>query len=337
MTLFAALLALVPAEPAKVRKILIDFPGWVPFVAFTPDGKTLATSGHASQGDNNAVRLWDIASGKEICCLGNYHPGGGAMVIAPDGKTLITVRSATALDCWDLPTRKLRLTIKAKRGVPLALAVSPDSKLLAAGGLAERATVWDLRTGKQVSWIGPEYEPGCSGPAVTFTCLAFSPDGKTLAAASNGGPVTVWDVATGKELHVLRRHKKKANFVAFAPDGKTLYSLGEDRVLVYWDPATGKARREIDLTQQKRIWTKRAALASDGKTLAIQGYGQVCLFDLASGKYWPGVEWDYQGSHHRSVAFSADGKLLASGGGGQKAHNNVYIYEVPQRKPKARD
>jgi WD40 repeat protein len=331
------LLAVVPGEPAKVRKILNDFPDGVWCVAFSPDGKLLATTTHPSAGDNNAVRLWDVASGKEVCCLGKYRRGGGTVLFSPDGKTLVVHGTDNGIDLWDVATRKLRLSIKTKRGVAWAFAVSADSKLLAAGGLAERATIWDLRTGKQLTWIGPEYEPGCSGRAITFTCLAFSPDGKTLAASSIGGPVTIWDAATGKELHVLRKHKKQATFVAFAPDGKTLYSLGEDRLLISWDPATGKARRVIDLSKQKGFWTKRAALAVDGRTLAIQGDNQICLFDITSGKYWPGLSWDYQASFHTCLAFSPDGKLVASGAGGQRGQDSVYIYEVPQRKLKGRD
>ena len=167
--------------------------------------------------------------------------------------------------------------------------------------------------------------------------MALSPDARTLVTGSRAGVVTLWDVSTGKQRLSLKKHKGNINFVGFAPDGKTLYSLGEDRLLISWDPASGDERRVVDLKKQKRVWTKRSGLSPDGSTLAIMGYGDISLFDLQDGKYWPGVHWDYQGGYLSDIAFSPDGKLLASGANGHKAYNNVYIYEVPKRKKPPRD
>ena len=337
--LLAALLVTAPIDPPKVRKILNDFPDGVMCLAFSPDGKTLATNGYPSMGDNNALRLWDVASGKEICCLGNYRLGNGVLVFSPDGKTLIVHGSVDTIDLWDVASRKVRLTIKTKRGLVQTLAISRDSRLLATAGLGECAAVWDLRTGKEVAFLGAK-EVDLKAPAPRCTCVAFSPDAKTLVTGSWGhwtGAVTLWDVATGKQRLSLKKHKRSVNFVGFAPDGRTLYSLGDDRLLISWDPATGEERRVVDLKKQKRIWTKCAAPSPDGSTLAIMGFGDISLFDLQDGKYWPGVNWDDQGGLNNWIAFSPDGKLLASGSGGHKAYNNVYIYEVPKRKKQPRD
>ena len=152
--ILATLLVTAPIDPPKVRKILNDFPDGVMCLAFSPDGKTLATNGHPSMGDNNALRLWDVASGKELCCLGNYRLGNGTLVFSPDGKALIVNSSVDTVDVWDVASRKVRLTIKTKRGVATWLAVSADAKLLAGAGYGERATIWDLRTGKELVFIG---------------------------------------------------------------------------------------------------------------------------------------------------------------------------------------
>jgi WD40 repeat protein len=335
ISVLAMLVVVVPGEPAKVRKILNDFPDGIWGLAFTADGKQLATSTYPSAGNNDGLRLWDVGSGKEVCRLGSYRLAGN-LVIAADGKTLITNGSEKTLHLWDLSSRKIRLVIPSEPGIGMCLTVSRDSKLLAAAGLGERAAVWDLCTGKELVFIGRKGVE-LQAPAPRFTCVALSPDGKRLATGNRTGAVTLWDVATGKQRHALQRHTRIVNFVAFASDGKTLYSLGDDRLLVYWDPATGKERRVIDLSKQKGPWTERAALSPDGKTLAVLGETHICLFDLETGTYWPGVRWDYQGAFHRCLAFSPDGKLLASGSGGHKAFNKVYIYEVPQRKPKGRD
>ena len=158
------LVAAPPSEPAKVRKILIDFPNTVWCVAFSPEGKTLATSTRASLGDNNALRLWDVASGKGPYCLGNYRMAASALVITPDGKTLITNGSGRTLHLWDLARRKVRLVVKNEPGIGMCLAVSRDSKLLAAAGQGERAAIRDLRTGKELVFIGDQ-SPHSTDPA----------------------------------------------------------------------------------------------------------------------------------------------------------------------------
>ena len=334
---FVVLLAAAPAAPAQVKKILNDFPYGVVSLAFSPDSKTLATSTSPSDGDNNSLRLWDIASSKEICCLGNYKVACGSLVFSPDGKALVCSGSDTTLHVWDVATKKIRLVLKKKRGIGGALAISRDSRLLAGGGFGDQAMVWDLRTGKELAATGPKRELDPRTDGVRFTCVAFSPDSKLLGTSNAGGGVALWDVATGEQRAALPGHSRPVYNVAFSPDGKTLYSLGRERVLFYWDVATGKARRKLDLSDQINYLTTYTALSPDGTTLAVLGQNHVRLLDLDGGRFRADVDWQYQGGHQRCVAFSPDGKLLATGSWGNKANNTVYLYNIPQPKQKARD
>ena len=323
-------LTAVLAAPAQVKKILNDFPNGIHCLAFSPDAKMLATSTSPSDGDNNVLRLWDIASGREICCLGSYRLGCSALAFSPDGKTLVCNGSDASLHLWDVATRKVRLTIKTKPGIGVALTISRDSKLLAAGGYGDQAMVWDLRTGKELAATGPKNELDPRSPGIRFTCVAFSPDGKLLGTSNAGGGVALWDVATGEQRAALPGHSRPVYNVAFSPDGKTLYSLGRERVLFYWDVATGKARRKLDLSDQINYPTTYTALSPDGTTLAVLGQNHVRLLDLDGGRFREGIDWQYQDGHQRCVAFSPDGKLLATGSSGNKASNTVYLYNIPQ-------
>ena len=324
----AILLAVPPVASGQVRKILNDFPGRVNCLAFSPDGKLLATNTPPSEGDNNALRLWDVATGKELCCLGNYRLVGSALTFTPDGKTLVCNGSDDSLHLWDLATRKVRLTIRTKAGVGVALAVSSDSKLLAGGGYGDRVVVWDLRTGKVLAAMGPkeEFDPRSAGSR--FTCVVFSPDGKLLATSNYNGEVALWDVAMGKKRATLTKHKRAVYNVAFAPDGKTLYSLGRDSLLVSWDVAPAKERRSVNLRAQIFVPTY-TALSPDGATLAVLAQNHVRLVDLETGTIREDVDWQYQDGHQWCVAFSPDGKLLATGSGGNPRWNTVDLYNVP--------
>ncbi|MBI1914161.1 MAG: WD40 repeat domain-containing protein [Planctomycetes bacterium] len=335
----AALLALVPAAPGQVKKVLNDFPDRVGCVAFSPDGKTLATVTHPSKGYKDALRLWDVATGKELCQLGIYKFACSAVVFSPDGRTLAVhsrILTECTIDLWDLATRKARRSIKTRRGTGTHLAISPDSKLLAGAGFGERGAIWDMQTGKELAVLGPKDFVDFDPPAPHFTCVVFSPDGKTLATSAFSGVLVLWDVPSGKRRADLVKHERTVDNVCFAPDGETLYSLGEDRLLVYWDVATGKERKSVDLRPQSVHRTSYSALSPDGRTLAVLAQGHLRLFDLKEKAFRPDVDWASQGGYQACMAFSPDGKLIATGSGGSPGSNTVYLWQVPPRK-KPRD
>jgi len=325
------LMALTPAAPGQVKKILNDFPFGVECVAFSPDGKTLATATLPSKAGKDALRLWDVATGKELCQLRTDKFGCSALAFSPDGKTLASNGGLNStIDLWDLATRKVRRSIKSGPGTGAHLAVSPDSRLLAGVGYGQRGAIWDMQTGKELAVLGPKGEVKPNPPATPyFTCVVFSPDGKTLATSGYPNTVVLWDVPSGKRRADLASHKGTVHNVCFAPDGRTLYSLGEDQLLVYWDVATGKERTSVDLRPQFRNLTRYAALSPDGTTLAILGQGHLRLFDLKAKAFRPDVDWDYQRGRQKCMAFSPDGKLIATGGGGIMGPYTVYLWEVP--------
>ncbi len=320
----ALLAAFSPAALGQVNRVLRDFPHAVDAVAFSPDGKTLATGTFHSGLGRDALRLWDVATGKEMCSLGDNHRFGcTALAFTPDGKTLAANGGAEGeLQLWDVATRKLSLTIKVPATAGGRLAVSPDSKILAVSDDGPSVRLYDLQTGKEQRAMEGSFKP---------LCIAFSPDGKLLAGSAQDGVVVLWDAATGKQRSSWERHKRRVRSVVFAPDGKTLYSLGEDRLLVFWDVTENKERKAVDLRNEGPTWY--AALSPDGRTLATFG-ALVRLFDLEREEYRPGVAWDYQTGTPRCICFSPDGKLLATGSGGSATTNNVYLYDVPVRKDK---
>jgi len=167
-------------------------------VTFSPDGKTLASGDN----DTNIVKLWDVATGKELATLNGWGP----VAFSPDGKTLASGSGRELAPSPDLPSGK-------------KLATGP-------------VLLWDVATRKNIAKL--------EGHTHLVSCVAFSPDGKTLASGSADNTVRLWNVSTGKSTATLKDHADWVSSVAFSPDGKTLASGSRDGTIKFWDVPPAK-------------------------------------------------------------------------------------------------
>jgi WD40 repeat protein len=233
-----------------------------------------------------------------------------SLCFSPDGKTLASGSDDHSIKLWDVATGQNATTLKEEDPYLWgAVAFSPDGKLLATGGWFNKVKLWDVRTFKgkvllDEHWQCPE------------TVVVFSPDGKTLASGGVcRGAMKLFDVQSGKCKATLVTWKgfnpEGVLAMAFTPDGKTLISAGRPDEIKLWDVATGKNTVTRNAADEFRM--AAAAFSSDCKTLATmtRGDNSIMLWDVATGK----AQVTLKGHAARvgSVAFSPDGKTLASG------------------------
>ena len=296
--------------PAIVeRAALIGHTREISSVAFTPDGKTLASRGA------DAVKLWSLAGGKELASFEGDGSEMGTVTFSPDGSTVATTLSGKGAIARDVASKRVHQTYlhptrsESASGGPAGhawgLAYSPDGKTLAGGGttggVTGFVTLWDTAIGTGAVLDQP------GGPV---TSVAIASDGKTLAAKGLGESIVLWDLARRAERRTILVGRSFGAPVAFSPDGKTLASAGEDRRVKLWDAATGG---EVAALKWHLKAVLSAAFHPGGKLLASgDAGGKILLWDLRLRN--PIARFDGHQGKVWSLAFSPDGRMLASAG-----------------------
>jgi predicted NACHT family NTPase len=125
--------------------------------------------GDASRGEG---RLWDAATGKEVCRLKGHSNVVHAVAFLPDGKTVVTASFDQTVNLWDVATGKETATLAHGGGRVYCAAASPDGKGITSAGQDGKIKLWDVGTRKEAGVL--------AGHTDGVLQLAFSPDGKRL-------------------------------------------------------------------------------------------------------------------------------------------------------------
>jgi WD40 repeat protein len=300
--------------------------------AFSPDGKLLA-----SGSETNEIQLWDLSTGTELRKYAQHGMFVDALAFSPDGKTL-AAGHYDGISLWDINSGSVTRILKGHTHWITSVAYSPNGKTLASASLDRSVKLWDASTGRELHNLTAR-----SSVVISAT---VSPDGKTIVGGSDDNKIRLWDVSTLAGLRTFTGHSKSVFLLAFSPDGNILASGSYDDTFKLWDISTGTRLRELFswetfhfrgtlglISRLQSYPITSMAFSPDGRILAggYYNYAEATMGPRDDTiKLWSvstGAELRSLYGHRNavnSVAFSPDGKTLASG----SADTTIRLWDV---------
>ncbi len=193
-----------------------------------------------TRGDASVIKVWDVASGREIQIFKGHRATVTSVAISPDGKRVASAchdaehASTVETTVWSIATGQVLTSWTVPAGsVIRRLVFSPDGLSLISGHQDGTLRVWDAATGRANGSL--------PGHREAINDLAFSPDGRQLASVDHADPtLRIWDLASRRCQFALKKHNHPLTSVAYSPDGRLVASVGYEGVVKLWDAKTGR-------------------------------------------------------------------------------------------------
>jgi uncharacterized caspase-like protein len=274
-----------------------------------------------SGSEDNTVKLWDAATGREIRTFSGHSDSVTSVGFSPDGRQVLSGSEDNTVKLWDTATGREIRTFSGHSREVSSVSFSPDGRQVLSSSHDRTVRLWEAATGREVRTF--------SGHSGYVLSAGFSPDGRQVLSGSSGGEfdlsgyVKLWNTATGREIRTFSRQSNTVYSVNFSSDGRQALSGSGDGTVKLWDVATG---REIRTFSGHFSLVCSVGFSPDGRrVLSSSDDGTIRIWDTATGREivqfasFTDGEW---------IVITPDGYYNASPNGDKylnvRVGNNVY-------------
>jgi len=295
--------------------------GRVDAVLFSPDATTLI-----SESVKDDLKISEALTGKLLRTLPLYGYSANSMALSHDGAFLAIGTNTGAVKLWDMKSMSLQKTFPVTKWSIYAVALSPNGRVLASCAADGTVQLWDIKNSKLLNSLGKK-------GVYRMSAISFSPDSNVLATLSRDGRADVWDVVNGKLIGTLPTEADSwgSCSITFCSDANTV-AIATPGLIQLWKPENNNQLRKINVPDSinpwktiderepmsRRIFVGMVVLSPDCKKAAsVIKDGSIVVWDVQTrtvqqklvGSRIP----DLAGGGIRTITFSPDKKLLASG------------------------
>ncbi|MGF1936522.1 MAG: NACHT domain-containing protein [Nostoc sp. ChiQUE02] len=308
-------------------------------VAFSPNSQMLASG----SGDST-VKLWNINTGECLHTLHGHTKKVRSVNFSFDGKILASSAGDCTTRFWDVHTSECIQILQGHTGTVWSVTFNKSGEIVATGSADKTVRLWDAKTGKciqilkgHIDWVRsvifhPQHNVLASAgddQTVRFwdintdecfrvlqgyhhlvLCVAFTPDGKTLVSGSNDALLRLWNINTGECFQILQGHKAWVTYTTISPNGQILASGSSDGTVKIWNLHNGKCVKTIEANNS---WILPTVFSPNGQILALADKTTIQLWNISTGEHTKILQGDTASPWLKSIAFSPDGNLLATG------------------------
>lgn len=324
-------------------------------IAWSPDGRHIAST--STDANYKAVQVWNAVDGSHVSTYDDHSGSVTALAWSPDGRYIASgsgngpEKKNNTVQVWNVATGQRVCIYLDHLNVILTVAWSPDGKHIASASFDETVQVWDAAIGRCTYVCHPHNDH--PDHAIRVHTVTWSPDGRYIALGSLMHPtVQIWDITNGSHVYDYRGHPHAAVYiVAWSPDGKYIASGSQDQTVQVWQapslemvkPPVQKSStllRMGTLLYTYRYQADAGVLGTGGATAAVWSPDGKRIASIAQKldttvQVWNALDGSqvltyrdhagrlsdssnqFVGKFVRAVAWSPDGKYIASGGNDQ--------------------